>query len=219
MNQKSQFFAKICAKFYKVDPSKYQICASLVQIVGNLINIDPSKYLIFDRDLQIYLTAWFCYSCPVPMFAAHPYNHFCTEYPPPLRVTFTTASTPLEYLRPANQNAYACFMIPLAMHKCTVVSCKCYSVKPMQKLRKDYPSNLIVLRMAKVHPQTNYLVDTDHYADILKKTSHFGRSQRAKLSHLQCIFNHWNQRTGECLISSSGYLQVVQTYKQLSLKK
>ena len=39
----------------------------------------------------------------------------------------------------------------------------------MQKLRKDYPSNLIVLRMAEVHPQTNYLVDTDHYADILKK--------------------------------------------------
>ena len=39
----------------------------------------------------------------------------------------------------------------------------------MQKLRKDYPSNLIVLRMAKVHPQTNCLVDTDHHADILKK--------------------------------------------------
>ena len=199
MNQKSQFFAKICAKFYKVDPSKYQICASLVQIVGNLINIDPSKYLIFDRDLRIYLTAWFCYSCPVPMFAAHPYNHFCTEYPSPpsglllqQRVHLWNISAQLIKTRTR------VLLIPLAMHKCTVVSCKCYSVKPMQKLRKDYPSNIIMLRMTKVHPQSNCLVDTDHHADILKKTSHFGRSQRAKLSHLQRIFNHWNQRPREC---------------------
>ena len=45
-------------KFWKIDPSKYHVFEKkgLIDVPGGLILL--------------------------PMFAAHPYNHFCTEYPP-----------------------------------------------------------------------------------------------------------------------------------------
>ena len=42
--------------------------------------IDPSKYHVFEKKGPIDVPGGLIL---LPMFAAHPYNHFCTEYPPP----------------------------------------------------------------------------------------------------------------------------------------
>ena len=44
--------------------------------------IDPSKYHVFEKKGPIDVPGGLIL---LPMFAAHPYNHFCTEYPPPPR--------------------------------------------------------------------------------------------------------------------------------------
>ena len=41
--------------------------------------IDPSKYHVFEKKGPIDVPGGLIL---LPMFAAHPYNHFCTEYPP-----------------------------------------------------------------------------------------------------------------------------------------
>ena len=41
--------------------------------------IDPSKYHVFEKKGPIDVPGGLIL---IPMFAAHPYNHFCTEYPP-----------------------------------------------------------------------------------------------------------------------------------------
>ena len=45
--------------------------------------IDPSKYHVFEKKGPIDVPGGLIL---LPMFAAHPYNHFCIEYPPPPRV-------------------------------------------------------------------------------------------------------------------------------------
>ena len=50
--------------------------------------IDPSKYHVFEKKGPIDVPGCLIL---LPMFAAHPYNHFCTEYPPGERnVIYTT---------------------------------------------------------------------------------------------------------------------------------
>ena len=84
--QKSQFFHENLhqnganfGKFWKVYLSKYQICAILAQILENFEKLTHQSTTFFKEKGPIDVPGGLIL---LPMFAAHPYNHFCTEYPP-----------------------------------------------------------------------------------------------------------------------------------------
>ena len=87
MYQKSKFFAEICAILAQISenlkswPIKVPNLRHFGANFRKFWKIDPSKYHVFEKkkgpiDVPGGLIL-------LPMFAAHPYNHFCTEYPPP----------------------------------------------------------------------------------------------------------------------------------------
>ena len=55
--------------------------------------IDPSKYHVFEKKGPIDVPGGLIL---LPMFAAHPYNHFCTEYPPGRFLLYISHFRPLK---------------------------------------------------------------------------------------------------------------------------
>ena len=95
MYQKSKFFADICAILVQISENvkKLTKVPNLRHFGANFRKfwkIDPSKYHVFEKKGPIDVPGGLIL---LPMFAAYPYNLFCTEYPPgcdPLMLIWAT---------------------------------------------------------------------------------------------------------------------------------
>ena len=83
MYQKSKIFAEICAILAQISENFKKLTNQSTKFAPfwrKFWKIDPSKYHVFEKKGPIDVPGGLIL---LPMFAAHPYNHFCTEYPPP----------------------------------------------------------------------------------------------------------------------------------------